>query len=70
MDDLQAATSAAAQAWVAGRARVEIARLAHSRGDRATMLSEARQAEALCRKGNDPVCVTNAQKLLKEANGR
>jgi hypothetical protein len=70
IEDLQSATSPPAQPWVAGRARVEIARLAHGRGDRGTMLTEARQAEALCRRGNDPVCVARAQKLLRDANGR
>ncbi|CAN5797344.1 hypothetical protein BH18ACI5_BH18ACI5_24890 [soil metagenome] len=70
MDDLQAATSAAAQPWVAGRSRVEIARLAQRRGDRSAAAAEARQAEALCRQGNDPICVASAQKVLRDANGR
>ena len=69
MDDLQAATSANAQSWVAGRARVEIAKLALQRGDRAAATSEARQAETLCQNGNDPVCVEEARKLQKDAHG-
>jgi tetratricopeptide (TPR) repeat protein len=70
LDDLQAATAPAAQPWVAGRSRVEIARLALRRGDRGTAAGEARQAEALCRQGNDPICVANAQTILRDANGR
>ncbi|MEO5897617.1 MAG: hypothetical protein ABIS06_18150 [Vicinamibacterales bacterium] len=70
MDDLLAATGAVAQPWVAGRSRVEIARLAQRRGDRSAAAAEARQAEALCRQGNDPICVANAQKVLRDANGR
>jgi Flp pilus assembly protein TadD len=70
MDDLVAATSSAAQSWVAGRARSEIARLALKRGDHRTALAEARQAETLCRQGNDPICVDDARKLVREANGR
>ena len=70
MDDLVAATSPQAQSWVAGRARAEIARLALKRGDTRTALGEARQAEALCREGNDPICVEDARKLVRDANGR
>lgn len=70
MDDLVAATSPQAQPWVAGRARTEIARLALRRGDRGTAAAEARQAEILCRQGNDPACVDDARKLLRNANGR
>lgn len=70
MDDLNAATSAAAQAWVAGRARVEIAKLALARGDRAGASSEAKQAETLCTQGNDPACVEEARQLQRTANGR
>lgn len=70
VDDLRAATSPAAQPWVAGRARVEIARIAHRRGDKATAMSEGRQAEALCRQGNDVICVANARRVVRDANGR
>ena len=70
MDDLRAATSAAAQSWVAGRSRVEIAKLALQRGDRAGAASEARQAESLCQNDNDPACVEEARKVQKDANGR
>lgn len=68
--DLTAAASPSAQAWVHGRARVELARLAFSRGDRATASSEARQGQNLCQQGNDPVCVEQAKKLLRDADGR
>lgn len=69
-DDLRAATAPDAQAWVAGRARSELARLALSRGDRATAVSEAAQAITLCENGNDPPCVANARNLLRSAHGR
>ena len=67
--DLRIATSPEAQSWVHGRARTEIARLALQRGDRTAALAEARQAEALCTKGNDPVCVDAARKLLRSSHG-
>ena len=69
-EDLRAATSAGAQSWVAGRARAELARLALQRGDRTDAAAQASQAETLCRDGNDPVCVEDARKLLRSANGR
>jgi tetratricopeptide (TPR) repeat protein len=69
-EDLRAATSEDAQAWVGGRARVELGRLALKRGDRAAAAADARQAEALCQRGNDPECVENAKKLLRSAHGR
>ena len=69
VDDLRAATSEAAQAWVAGRARTELARLALQRGDRVDAASQAKQAEALCRTGNDPICEADARKLLRSVNG-
>ena len=65
LEDLRAATAPDAQAWVHGRARVELSRLALKRGDRAAALSEARQAEALCRQGNDPACVEDARRLQR-----
>jgi tetratricopeptide (TPR) repeat protein len=70
LEDLRAATGADAQAWVSGRARVELARLALARGDRAAAAGEARQAEALCRQGNDPECVDEAKALARKSNGR
>ena len=69
-EDLRVATSADAQPWVGGRARVELGRLALKRGDRAAAAAHARQAEALCQRGNDPECVGDAQKLLRSARGR
>ncbi len=68
--DLQAAIAPDAQPWVQGRARVERARLALRRGDRADAASEARQAQALCEQDNDPVCVDAARKVLRSADGR
>ena len=70
MDDLRAATSAGAQSWVAGRARNELGRLALDRGDRSDAASQAKLAETLCVDGNDPACVEDARKLLRDANGR
>jgi tetratricopeptide (TPR) repeat protein len=68
--DLQSASSADAQAWVHGRSRVEIGRLALKRGDRGAAAVEARQAETLCERGNDPVCIQDARALLRSSNGR
>jgi tetratricopeptide (TPR) repeat protein len=70
IDDLRIATSSGAQAWVAGRARVEMARLALQRGDKGSAAAEARHAERLCRQGNDPICVEDAHRLLRDVNGR
>jgi hypothetical protein len=68
--DLQAATAPDAQAWVRGRARVELARVALQRGDKGTAAGEARQAESLCLEGQDPVCLDEAKKLLRTSDGR
>jgi tetratricopeptide (TPR) repeat protein len=68
--DLQGATVPDAQTWVQGRARVELARVALQRGDRVTAAGEARQAESLCQQGNDPICLDEAKKLLRSADGR
>ena len=68
-EDLQRATAADAQAWVGGRARVELGRLAMARGDRSTAAASARAAEALCGEGNDPVCVEDARALRRRAGG-
>jgi tetratricopeptide (TPR) repeat protein len=68
--DLRGATAADAQPWVSGRARVELGRLALKRGDRAQAAADARQAEASCGRGNDPVCVNDARTLLRNTNGR
>jgi hypothetical protein len=70
LEDLRVATRGDAQAWVGGRARVELGRLALKRGDRAAAAAEAREADALCRQGNDPECVEDAKKLLRSARGR
>jgi predicted Zn-dependent protease len=68
--DLQSATAADAQNWVQGRARVELAKVALQRGDRGAAAGEARQAETLCERGQDPVCLDEAKKLLRTTNGR
>jgi tetratricopeptide (TPR) repeat protein len=68
--DLELATSADAQAWVRGRARVELARVALKRGDRTAAAGQARQAETLCQQGQDSVCLDDARKLLRTSDGR
>lgn len=68
--DLRQATGPDAQPWVHGRARIELGRLALARGDRAAAAGEARQAESLCRNGNDPACVEDARVLARKSDGR
>jgi hypothetical protein len=70
VDDLQNATAAEAQPWVSGRAHLELGRLTLARGDRPAAAASAREAEALCRRGNDPVCMEDARALLRSSNGR
>jgi tetratricopeptide (TPR) repeat protein len=68
--DLKVALAAEPQPWVDGRARVELGRLALKRGDRSSAASEAKQAETLCERGNDPVCVQDARSVLRSSNVR
>jgi hypothetical protein len=68
--DLKAATAPEAMAWVAGRARVELGRLALRRGERTAAAAEAAQAQLLCTNGNDPQCVEDARHLARSARGR
>jgi tetratricopeptide (TPR) repeat protein len=68
--DLKAAVSPDTAGWVQGRARVELARIALAQSDAATAATQARQAEALCEQGQDPVCVNDARKMLRSARGR
>jgi tetratricopeptide (TPR) repeat protein len=68
--DLQTATAAGAPLWVSGRARVELGRLALTRGDPVQAAANARQAEASCERGNDPECVRQAHALLRSTLGR
>jgi tetratricopeptide (TPR) repeat protein len=68
--DLQAAISPNTAGWVQGRARVELAKIALAQSDAATAATQARQAEALCEQGQDPVCVDDARKMLRSARGR
>lgn len=70
IEDLRAATAPDAQQWVAGRARVQIARLALKRGDRTAASTEATQAVSLCENGNDQPCVQDARRVLRSADGR
>jgi hypothetical protein len=70
VDDLQNATGADAQPWVSGRAHLELGRLTLARGDRPAAAANAREAESLCRRGNDPVCLEDARALLRSSNGR
>ena len=68
--DLKFALGADPQPWVQGRARVELGRLALKRGDRSAAANEAKQAETLCERGNDPVCVQDARSVLRSSNVR
>lgn len=68
--DLRIAASSQAMTWVAGRARVELARQALRRGDRPAAAAEAQQAVTLCQNGNDPQCVEDARDLARSARGR
>jgi tetratricopeptide (TPR) repeat protein len=68
--DLTLATGSDSQSWVDGRARVELGRLALKRGDRSAAANEAKQAETLCERGNDPVCVQDARAVLRSSNVR
>jgi tetratricopeptide (TPR) repeat protein len=68
--DLEFALGADPQPWVNGRARVELGRLALKRGDRSSAATEAKQAETLCERGNDPVCVQDARSVLRSSNVR
>jgi tetratricopeptide (TPR) repeat protein len=70
LDDLRVATAEDAQPWVAGRARVEIAKVSLRNGDRDGAAAELSQAESLCQNGNDPLCVEEARKLSRTLNGR
>lgn len=69
IEDLRAATSGDAQAWVAGRARVELAKLALRKGDKGAAAAELKLAESLCQNGNDPACVEEVRKLSRSADG-
>jgi tetratricopeptide (TPR) repeat protein len=70
LSDLQRGTEPDAALWVGGRARVEMGRLALKRGDRAAAGALAHEAEALCQRGNDPICVEDARGVSRSSNGR
>lgn len=61
--DLRQAQAPGAAAWVQGRAHLEMARLAVQQGDKASAQRAAEQAVAICRQGNDPICVEEARKI-------
>ena len=61
--DLRQAQGPGAAAWVQGRAQLEMARVAAQTGDRAGAQRAAEQAVAICRQGNDPICVEEARKI-------
>ncbi len=63
--DLNAALSPDAARWVQGRARVELAKLAVARGDRAAAARESRAAADLCTQAHDPICVDEARKVVR-----
>jgi tetratricopeptide (TPR) repeat protein len=69
VEDLERATASDAQPWVGGRAQVALGRLAVARGDRTSAAAKAREAELLCRRGNDPVCIDEARALLRRSSG-
>lgn len=69
-EDLDLAAGPDALPWVGGRARLELGRLALASDDPARARDLANQAQALCSRGNDPVCTTAARRLQKEANVR
>ena len=61
--DLRRAVVPDALPWVQGRAHLELARLAALRGDRTESARAAAQAAAICSRGNDPICVSEAKKI-------
>ena len=63
LTDLRRAQASDAAAWVQGRAHLEMARLAVKQGDKAAAQRAAAQAGAICRQGNDPICVEEARKI-------
>lgn len=70
IEDLRFAAGPDGLTWVAGRARVELGRLALKAGDRAAATGDAKQAVTLCENGNDPDCVEQAKDLQRRARGR
>ncbi len=68
--DLRRAIAPDAELWVQGRAHVALGRMALTRGDRKSASGEAREADRLCRRGGDPLCVDNAKTLSRSADGR
>jgi tetratricopeptide (TPR) repeat protein len=61
--DLRVALGPDAAGWVQGRAHVEMARLAHQQGDRATMQREIDAAVGICEQSGDPICVADAKRV-------
>lgn len=70
IEDLRVATTSGGQPWVAGRAHAELSKLSLARGDRQEAAAQATRAESLCRQGNDPPCVEESRRLLRNSHGR
>lgn len=64
-EDLRAALAAGAPTWIRGRATVELGKIADLRGDRARAQARYREAASLCERDRDPLCVNEAQRLVK-----
>jgi len=69
-EDLRRATAEGAADWVEGRSHMELGRIALKRGQRDVAAGEASRAETLCQQGRDPVCVDQAQQLMRDSHGR
>jgi tetratricopeptide (TPR) repeat protein len=63
--ELRSALAEPARAWVHGRVRVELGKLADLAGDRITATDEYRQAARLCSGDNDDACEKEARGLLR-----
>ena len=64
--ELRVALSETGRAWVHGRARVELGKLADLAGDRVRATDEYRQAARLCGGDNDDACEKEASGLLRK----
>ena len=65
--DLDAALASEGHAWVQGRARLELGKLADLAGDRARARTEYEDAISLCEAGNDRRCQSEAKRLRQTA---
>ena len=64
--DLQEALRSEPLAWVRGRTHVEIGKLADLEGRRADAVASYQTAKTACERGNDPACVTEANRWLRQ----